>query len=216
MRHIIKIHFEVYKIPEFNFLAQYIIAIALVYLTNKTMYSLSFLLSLAYLAVSFAEPPRWRSDTRRLQRLESPSPVQSQWKPSAGPPQPAPHSVYGPPTPAPSYGPPSSSYGPPPNKYGPPNKEPSLTTTAISITTEEYSELIGQKGAQTGRLQQRPQGAYYIYHPNGVLQKVSYVTDSRGSGFNAKLKYQNVDPIKGPIYTYDPQTLVFEKIFDQS
>lgn len=178
------------------------------------MYSKQILIGfLTYLTVSFAEPPRWRPNHRRLQRLEAPPPSQTQ---SSNPSQqpPVPHTVYGPPTPAPSYGPPSPSYGPPPAEYGPPNEEPSLTTTEglgttteISITTEENSEST----VQSNKLKKEPEGSYYIYHPDGILQKVSYITNND----EVKLKYEKVDPIRGPVYTYDPQTYVFQKIYEQ-
>lgn len=57
-------------------------------------------------------------------------------------------------------------------------------------------------------------GVYYIYHPNGILQRVEYATrnDENKMTFLASVKYRNVEPIKGPIYTYDPQTLLFKQI----
>ncbi|CAG9823779.1 unnamed protein product [Phaedon cochleariae] len=57
-------------------------------------------------------------------------------------------------------------------------------------------------------------GAYYIYHPNGLLQKVGYSTkdDVLNMSFMARLRYTNVEAIDGPIYTYDPQSYVFRKL----
>ncbi|KAL1506425.1 hypothetical protein ABEB36_005796 [Hypothenemus hampei] len=57
-------------------------------------------------------------------------------------------------------------------------------------------------------------GIYYIYHPTGLLQKVSYSTkdDARDMAFFAKLKYENIEPIQGPIYTYDPKSFVFKRL----
>ncbi|CAG9769141.1 unnamed protein product [Ceutorhynchus assimilis] len=193
------------------------------------MYFQLFIVALlTYVSVTNGEPPKWRTNSRfrQLQRLEAP-PAQSQWKPSS-----APQAAYGPPTPAPSYGPPptpaasygpppmpAASYGPPPApSYGPPQEEPSLTTTEtqegtteVANTTEANAELI----AQTGRLLNRPQGSYYIYHPSGLLQKVTYVKndDAKKMSLDVKLKYENVDPIRGPVYTYDPESLVFQKVF---
>ncbi|XP_076251561.1 uncharacterized protein LOC143190874 [Rhynchophorus ferrugineus] len=158
------------------------------------------------ISISSAEPPRWRSrwNSARFQRIEaSPAPV--------------PHTVYGPPSPAPSYGPPappSPSYGPPPSE------EPSLTTTALPeatttelpTTTEALSESVNVTNA---KLQQKSDfGVYYIYHPSGLLQRVRYETedDTKNMAFSARLNYENVEPISGPIYTYDPQSYVFQRI----
>nr|CAI5832066.1 unnamed protein product [Callosobruchus analis] len=57
-------------------------------------------------------------------------------------------------------------------------------------------------------------GVYYIYHPTGLLQRVMYATkdDARNMAFSAKLKYKNVEPVTGPIYTYDPETYVFKQV----
>ncbi|KAF7279961.1 hypothetical protein GWI33_006527 [Rhynchophorus ferrugineus] len=165
------------------------------------------------IGVTVAEPPRWRSrwGPRRFQRIEAlpDSPAVTT--------APVPHTVYGPPSSAPSYGPPappSPSYGPPPSE------EPSLTTTALPeatttalpTTVEPLSEPIN---GTSSKLQQTPEiGVYYIYHPSGLLQKVRYETrdDTRNMAFSARLKYENVEPISGPIYTYDPQNYLFQRI----
>ncbi|VEN43271.1 unnamed protein product [Callosobruchus maculatus] len=57
-------------------------------------------------------------------------------------------------------------------------------------------------------------GVYYIYHPTGLLQRVMYATkdDAKNMAFSAKLKYKNVEPVTGPIYTYDPETYVFKQV----
>lgn len=58
------------------------------------------------------------------------------------------------------------------------------------------------------------QGVYYIYHPTGLLQKIAYSTtsDVENMGYTAQLKYQDVEPIKDPIYTYDPNTFVVKQL----
>lgn len=58
------------------------------------------------------------------------------------------------------------------------------------------------------------QGIYYIYHPTGLLQKIAYSTksDVENMGYTAQLKYQDVEPIKEPIYTYDPNTYAVQQI----
>ncbi|XP_060524747.1 uncharacterized protein LOC132701089 [Cylas formicarius] len=58
------------------------------------------------------------------------------------------------------------------------------------------------------------QGVYYIYHPDGVLQKVVYATrDSlKDMEYSAEVNYRNVEPIVEPIYTYDPSTFVLQRL----
>lgn len=57
-------------------------------------------------------------------------------------------------------------------------------------------------------------GFYYIYHPNGLLQKVEYINKNNEEqmSMSTSVRYQTVEPIKGPIYTYDPQTLIYRQI----
>lgn len=143
-----------------------------------------------------------------------------------------------------SNNPPSQSYGPPPSQYGPPAQElkpvygpppkpiygppPEITTTTELSTTTESStttELPTTTGAPANgpiaRLQKlrvkedlTDRGVYYVYHPEGLLQRVMYSSrnDERNMEYSAKLNYQNVEPIKGPIYTYDPETFAFQRI----
>ncbi|KYB29519.1 hypothetical protein TcasGA2_TC032005, partial [Tribolium castaneum] len=116
------------------------------------------------------------------------------------------------------YGPPPQEYGPPPQEYGPPPQETTTvqqegTTTEIPTTTEAQSELVN--GTQSGRLTKGSErGVYYIYHPTGQLQKVVYSTkkDARTKAYTAQVKYEDVEPITAPIYTYDPKTLILSRL----
>ncbi|XP_066247523.1 uncharacterized protein [Euwallacea similis] len=110
-----------------------------------------------------------------------------------------------------------------PNKYGPPAAQPlpdgALNTTETSVTTtDKDTETIDADRARklNEKLVNRKGdlGVYYIYHPTGLLQKVSYSTkdDPRKMAFAARLKYENVEPIVGPVYTYDPQSYVFKRL----
>lgn len=121
-----------------------------------------------------------------------------------------------------TYGPPSNSYNPPQDTYGPPQPEvtttevPSLTTTLLPATlntTTIQNSTTTNSTKQSERLQNL-QGHYYIYHPTGLLQKVTYLTqdNDKDMTFSAQIKYKNVEPVKGPIYTYDPQTYVFSRL----
>lgn len=111
-----------------------------------------------------------------------------------------------------------------PEFYGPPSVHPSpgegVSTTEVPLTTtDKDSESIDSERAR--KLNEKltesmaeDGGIYYIYHPSGLLQKVSYLTkdDAKHMLFAAKLKYENVEPVAGPVYTYDPTTFVFKKI----
>nr|CAI5858457.1 unnamed protein product [Callosobruchus analis] len=70
-------------------------------------------------------------------------------------------------------------------------------TTNPSLTIEKKEDLSPTT---------RDMGTYYIYHPNGVLQKIVYSTknDRINMEFIARLKYENVISIEDPLYTYDP------------
>lgn len=50
-------------------------------------------------------------------------------------------------------------------------------------------------------------GQYYLLQPDGRLQRVTYKTtpnaNDKGTGFTANLVYENVEPIRDPIYTYN-------------
>lgn len=63
------------------------------------------------------------------------------------------------------------------------------------------------------RLQAENTGTYYIYHPNGVLQRIEYETrNDDDETVSTRVRYKVVEPIKGPIYTYDPETLLYRQI----
>lgn len=169
-----------------------------------------FVLLCLFCSVALAEPPRRFNSRFKFQRQQAPPP----------------QGAYGPPAPAPSYGPPAPSYGPPPApSYGPPpasSTETTFTTTEESTTLNPEAEQVPSRilnKSNRNNKQQKDnaiveQGTYYLYHPDGRLQRVVYTTkaDVQDMGFSAQLKYQNVDPIKDPIYTYDPQTLLLRQI----
>ncbi|XP_018332225.1 uncharacterized protein LOC108741795 [Agrilus planipennis] len=97
----------------------------------------------------------------------------------------------------------------------------------IETTTEPESEAIREENSHNTKDDKEKlsentkvttpegKGVYYIYHPtNGVLQKVVYSTknDEKEMALVAQLKYQNVEPIKEPIYTYNPETFVLQPL----
>lgn len=117
---------------------------------------------------------------------------------------------------------PHSLYGPPTQEYGPPPEEPTTTeaiTTELPTTTDQTNSIPGEGRNQKlienqGLNSNEETGVYYIYHPSGLLQKVAYTTtDDQGNmAFSAKLRYENVEPVSGPVYTYDPDTYVWKRI----
>ncbi|XP_065157318.1 uncharacterized protein [Atheta coriaria] len=121
-----------------------------------------------------------------------------------------------------------SVYGPPEVATEEVTTETDVTTTEVPTTTEYIPRRVvrtksakkdnvkvenKQDNAEAGIGQEfQQEGVYYIYHPDGLLQRVIYATKSEDMGYTAKLTYKDVEPIKEPIYTYDPQSLKFSQI----
>jgi len=111
-----------------------------------------------------------------------------------------------------------------PDRYGaPPNDDAFGTETPLTTTTDKEVESVDETRSRkfNEKLIQKEtlggpsnEGVYYIYHPTGLLQKVTFSTkdDPKKMSFAARLKYQNVEPISGPVYTYDPNTFVFKHL----
>ncbi|CAG9823777.1 unnamed protein product [Phaedon cochleariae] len=81
--------------------------------------------------------------------------------------------------------------------------------------SEESENIDGQIDTKVSDLSpSNEQGVYYIFHPNGILQKVVFATidDPERGQYTANLNYQNVQPIVEPVYTYDPKTFVFQRL----
>lgn len=153
-------------------------------------------------AVSLAVPPRQNTRFQRLQTLPRPSRLVG-FQPSFARQQaaePVPHTLYGPPP----QQPPSDAYGPPTTEQTETTTE--VPTTAEPTTTEQSQRLKKEKFTE--------QGAYYIYHPSGLLQRVTYGTrdDVKNMAFSAQLRYHNVEPIREPIFTYDSKTLQLRRL----
>lgn len=74
---------------------------------------------------------------------------------------------------------------------------------------------VTENAEEKGKLMNNEEvGVYHIYHPNGVLQRVEYITknDDAKMTVSTSVRYKMVEPIHGPIYTYDPQTLLYRQI----
>ncbi|VEN43272.1 unnamed protein product [Callosobruchus maculatus] len=83
---------------------------------------------------------------------------------------------------------------------------------ADGTTTEYPTTTISAKLTEADDLEER--GEYYIYHPQGLLQRIMYTTrdDVEKMEYTAQLKYHDVEPIRGPIYTYDPETFALSRL----
>ncbi|KAF2884469.1 hypothetical protein ILUMI_21707 [Ignelater luminosus] len=101
----------------------------------------------------------------------------------------------------------------------------STEDSVIESSTEPQSEQIqtqtkknpkdkNEKLLEIAQGEPVDQGVYYLYHPSGVLQRVAYATsnDVKNMAYVAQLKYQDVEPIREPIYTYDPETFLLQQV----
>ncbi|XP_011137191.2 mediator of RNA polymerase II transcription subunit 15 [Harpegnathos saltator] len=128
----------------------------------------------------------------------------------------APQQQYGAPaTPQQQYGAPSG----PQREYGIP--EESTTTENPSNDDEEVSTVQGitssepeaanaanelEDEEQDDKQQPQQTGEYYVALPDGRLQHVRYVSrqDVEAMKYFAKIRAENVEPLRGPIYAYAP------------
>ncbi|KAJ8982272.1 hypothetical protein NQ317_007244 [Molorchus minor] len=78
--------------------------------------------------------------------------------------------------------------------------------TSTRSTNRNDTELEADQRNSTERAQENEK----LTEARGK-KKVVYATndDAANMAFSARLKYQNVEPINGPVYTYDPETFAF-------
>lgn len=60
------------------------------------------------------------------------------------------------------------------------------------------------------------EGIYYVLLQNGQLQRVQYATtvnNPRNMAYSTQLRYENVQPISGPIYTFSPENQLYQVVF---
>ncbi|XP_014209178.1 nuclear transcription factor Y subunit beta-like [Copidosoma floridanum] len=87
--------------------------------------------------------------------------------------------------------------------------ESAVSPSSASEFDEDEAELNeGQDDAAAPRQQQDQQerGEYYVALPDGRLQRVRYVSrqDVEAMRYFAKIRAENVEPLRGPIYAYSP------------
>lgn len=71
------------------------------------------------------------------------------------------------------------------------------------LQAESFKVTPLKGNQQTQATENIERGQYYLLLPDGRLQRVMYVTsaDLQKMSYSAKLRYMDVEPIKGPIYT---------------
>uniref|UniRef100_A0A182NPR7 TPR_REGION domain-containing protein n=1 Tax=Anopheles dirus TaxID=7168 RepID=A0A182NPR7_9DIPT len=105
---------------------------------------------------------------------------------------------------------PAETYGPPEQEEVQP-EEPVTTEQPHEVAQEESEDdYEHDAGRPVVAVANAFSGQYYILSPDNTLQRVVYSTmitdeDRQANGFSAQLKYSPVDPIRGPVYTYDEQ-----------
>ncbi|XP_069698118.1 uncharacterized protein [Periplaneta americana] len=130
-----------------------------------------------------------------------------------------------------------SSYYAPPVAYGPPTtteqptEEPTTTEVPTTTEPETSAELADGNGADPSVADRerdgQSSGVYHILLPDGRLQRITfsaqpnqpngalqaYGAPSQGvsAGYVAQVQYQDVEPIRSPIYTFSaPLVRIFK------
>lgn len=67
----------------------------------------------------------------------------------------------------------------------------------FKLTTEGRFQRI-----QREDLPQEENGEYHVLLPNGRLQRVRFMTVAEANKLTSRVSYQEVEPIRGPVYTY--------------
>ncbi|XP_044735277.1 putative mediator of RNA polymerase II transcription subunit 21 [Chrysoperla carnea] len=127
-----------------------------------------------------------------------------------------PEDQYGPPPPPDNqYGPPAAQ---PDNQYGPPPQQPNQVDPRQARTTTDSNEELTTLEPQAENIKSEKlknakqvesvfkntdRGFYYVYLPDGRLQRVVYTTsaDLQNMAYTARVRYEDVDPVSAPIYS---------------
>ncbi|KAG7204926.1 hypothetical protein KM043_005315 [Ampulex compressa] len=139
------------------------------------------------------------------QQFGAPSGPQQQYGAPSGPQQ-----QYG----APAF--PQQEYGAPEENASTefPNSTEEEEVSTVAGVNESESEPVNSVNElededideQEQQSQQQQTGEYYVALPDGRLQRVRYVTrqDVEAMKYFAKIRAENVEPLRGPIYAYAP------------
>ncbi|XP_078052462.1 uncharacterized protein LOC144478451 [Augochlora pura] len=91
-----------------------------------------------------------------------------------------------------------------------PNTTEEEDVTTVSSVTESESEPVNSVNEldeeEVDERQPQQSGEYYVALPDGRLQRVRYVSrqDAEAMKYFAKIRAENVEPLRGPIYAYAP------------
>ncbi|XP_006613346.1 uncharacterized protein LOC102678391 isoform X2 [Apis dorsata] len=134
----------------------------------------------------------------------------------------APQQQYGAPNaPQQQYGAPNQQYGAPAvpqEQYGPPQEattteapnsteaEDATTVASVESESEPVNSVNELEDEEVDEQQPQQSGEYYLALPDGRLQRVRYVSrqNVEAMKYFAKIRAENVEPLRGPIYAYAP------------
>lgn len=90
--------------------------------------------------------------------------------------------------------------------------ESSEVATSEAEDKEEYNKDGSNQDSEN--VDNQAEGLYYLLLPDGKLQKIVYMTkeDLKKMQVFANIQYQNVEPITGPIYSYNPANSPYAKV----
>lgn len=127
--------------------------------------------------------------------------------------------------PKPIYGPPaanqpSNGYVPPQQNgnnarinaaYSPPSRQIDLIE---NLNFQQIEPDAEQLNVRNSKLKISEGQSYYIYHPNGALERITYSprNNLQTQAVIAPLRQESTRIITEPIYTYDPVTFVVQRL----
>lgn len=81
-------------------------------------------------------------------------------------------------------------------------KEPEVKQVAgyFRLSEDGRLETINEQDIPADAKEEN--GEYHVLLPSGSLQRVRFMTTTKGNLLSAKVQYQEVQPITGPIYKY--------------
>jgi len=80
------------------------------------------------------------------------------------------------------------------------NVIPQKVVQYFKLTTEGKLQPIRAEEVPSDA--QEESGEYHVLLPTGSLQKVTFMTSKKGNLSSAKVKYEEVEPLSGPLYKY--------------
>ena len=83
---------------------------------------------------------------------------------------------------------------------------PQSETVSAANEFDDEVDIDGAQNQQQQQQQSQERGEYFVALPDGRLQRVRYVSrqDIEAMRYFAKIRAENVEPLRGPIYAYSP------------